>query len=433
MIERFRREVYQSFQKRGDASLDLIDGISSAEYVESPVGVSESPLFRRNFSSIYDVLNEGEMWEEEVRNCLHRNQPSDAETIDGYEVYAIDCTEEPHPEADTLPDRTQSKKERYAPKIIGHRYSWTVRIVSWKPSWCMPQDVERVESGKTDSQVGAEQVKRLDKQGNRPKVAVADSLYCNYIFLAVFLIASKIEALVRMRSNRVLYEEPPESKKNQCGRPRKHGAKFKPSDPNRSPDCSKQVTIMRQTVQLSAWHDLHFYRLPTLVGLVLMVQFLKADGTPRFKRPLYLFWTGPQTIALEDLCRMYLYRFAIEHMFRFLKQHMGLGSSRSPSLEQHQFWVWCCSLAYAQLALIRDEVAQHHPPWQKQFDDEGQPRKLTARQTQRNALVFLLELGTPASSTKPAGKGNGRPLGYRPKPRTRHKTVVKGKKQIKSA
>lgn len=50
MINRFRREIYQSFEQRGDAGLDLIDALSSATTVESPVGQSESPLFRRGFS-----------------------------------------------------------------------------------------------------------------------------------------------------------------------------------------------------------------------------------------------------------------------------------------------------------------------------------------------------------------------------------------------
>lgn len=433
MINRFRREVYESFEKRGDGGLDLIDAIGSTENIESPVSVSESPLFRRGFSSIYDVLDKGKLSLDKVRRTLYRNQPGDTEKIAGYEVYAVDCTEHPHPEADTLADRTQSKKGRYAPKVVGHRYSWIVRVVSWKPSWCMPQDVVRVESQKTDSQVGAEQVKRLDKQGPNKKAVVADSLYCNYIFLVAFLFTTTMAALVRMRSNRVLYEEPPEPEGNQRGRPRKHGDKFKLANPTRPPDRAEQVTLLGQTIQLKAWHDLHFYRLPLLVGLVLVVQFLKSDGTPRFKRPLYLFWTGPQTIALEDLCRMYLYRFAIEHMFRFLKQHMGLGTCRSPYTHHHEFWVWSCALAYAQLVLIRHEVAQHRPPWQQQLDEQGLPRKLTPRQTQRNALAFLLALGTPASPPRPAGKGVGRSHGYRPKPRTRHNVVKKGKKRPQSA
>ena len=56
MINRFREEVYQSFEQRGDAGLELIDALTSTPGVESPVELSESPLFRRRFSSIYDVL-----------------------------------------------------------------------------------------------------------------------------------------------------------------------------------------------------------------------------------------------------------------------------------------------------------------------------------------------------------------------------------------
>ena len=268
-----------------------------------------------------------------MRRVLFRNQPADAEKIAGYEVDAVDCTEHPHPEAETLPDRTQSRKGRYAPKVVGHRYSWVVRVVSWKPSWCMPQEVNQVESQETDSQVGAEQVKRLDQQGASLKAVVADSLYCNYVFLVAFLVTTTMAALVRMRSKRVHDEEAPVRKENERGRPYKHGRKFKPSDPHRLPDRIEETTILGQTIRLRAWHDLHFYRLPALVGLLLLVEFLKADGTPRFKRTLYLFWTGPQTMVREDLCRMYLWRFAIEHMFRFLKHwilELTLGSASAP-------------------------------------------------------------------------------------------------------
>lgn len=433
MINRFREEVYQSIDARADAALNLIDSLSSAEQVESPVAVSESPLFRRQYSMVYDLLENGKLAVDKLRQRLYRNQPEDAGKIAGYEIYPVDCTEEPHPEAETLPDRTQSKKGRYAPKVIGHRYSWLVRVVSWKPSWCMAQDVERVSSDKTDSQVGAEQVKRLDAQSTTLKAVVADSLYCNYIFLGAFLHTAYTVALVRIRSGRVLYEEPPEREEGQKGRPRKHGEKFKLSAPSRSPDRSDEVTILGQSIRLAAWHGLHFYKLPLLVGLVLKVEFLKVDGTPKFKRPLYLFWTGPESVTLEDLCQMYLWRFAIEHLFRFLKQHMGLGTSRSPDIDNHEFWVWCCALAYDQLVLIRHEVEQHRPPWHKHLDEQGQPRPLTARQTQKNALAFLVELGTPASDPKPAGKGSGRLLGYRPKPRTRHEVIKKSKTRAKAA
>lgn len=432
MIGRFRREVYQSFEQRGDAGLDLIDALTSALSVESPVATSESPLFRRGFGSIYDVLNQGRMAYGQLRQVLDRNQPADAEQIAGYEVYGLDCTEDPAADAETLPDRSQTKKGRQAPTVVGHRYSWLVRLVRWRTSWCMPQDMERVASSSSDSQVGAAQVQALAERNDRPKVVVADSLYSNAIFLGVFLVVQGVYALVRLRRNQVLYEEPPERQPGQKGRPRKHGPQFKLSAPWCGPDRSEVSHLLGQTVLLQAWAGLHLYKVPFLVGMVVSVQFLKADGSPRFQRPLLLFWTGPTSVALVDLARMYLWRFAIEHMFRFLKQHLGLTATNSPDLAHRQRWIWCCALAYCQLLLIQPLVADRRPAWYPRRSG-AQALPLTPRQVQRQALAFLLTLGTPAGPTQPAGKGRGRPLGHRPPPRKRHAVVKKAKKRRKAA
>lgn len=432
MIDRFRREVYQTFEQRADAGMDLVDALTSAVTVESPVAQSESPLFRRQFSSVYDVLEHGRMRLAALCRVLDRHQPEGAGCIAGYEVYAVDCTNDPAPEAETLPDRSQSRKGRSAPTEVGHRYSWLARLVAERTSWCMPQDVRRVSSETTDSQVAADQVAALAERNDRAKVVVADSLYCNAVFLAIFLAAQELFALVRMRGNRVLYEEPPERQPGQKGRPCIHGRKFRAADPWRPPDREELCTLLGQTMCLQAWIGLHFYKLPFLVGMVLSVQFLKADGTPRFKRPLYLFWTGPSSVALVDLARMYLWRFAIEHMFRFLKQHLGLTSANSPNLAHRLRWQWCCALAYCQLLLIRQHVADRRPDWHP-IQRRGCLRPLTPRQVQRQALAFLLTLGSPARPAQPAGKGTGRPEGYHPEPRRRHAVVKKSRKQRKKA
>jgi hypothetical protein len=431
MFNRFREEVYQSFDQRGDGGLELIDALTSTPGVASPVELSESPLFRRRFSSIYDVLNRGRIQYERLREVLDELQPEDAETVAGYEVYAMDCTDDPAPEAETLPDRSQSKKGKDTPTVVGHRYSWLVRLAKWRTSWCMPQDIERVATTSTDSQVGAQQIESLSKRNQRLSVVVADSLYGNVVFLHAFLGMQSVFALVRLRSNQVLYEEPPERQPHQKGRPAKHGPKFKLSAPCREPDRVEESTLLGQKLLLKAWTNLHFAKLSLLVGMVLSVQFLKPDGTPRFKRPLLLFWTGPTTIALVDLARMYLWRFAIEHMFRFLKQKMGLTAANSPEVDHRQRWVWCCALAYCQLLLLRQAVADKRPPWHP-TKCRGDARPLTPGQVQRQALAFLLGFGTPARPAKSAGKGLGRPFGFTPKPRKRHPVVTKSKKRSKS-
>jgi hypothetical protein len=432
MINRFRREVYQSLEQRGDAGMDVIDGLSSAEQVKSPVQVSESALFRGGFSRVYDFLQHGIVNESRLRRVLYQEQPEEAERIAGYEVYGLDCSDEDHAAAETLADRSQSRKGRDAPKVVGHRYSWLVRLVKQGSSWCMVQDIERVSSDNSDSAVGAEQVKRLDQQSRQPKVVVADSLYGNVIFLCAFLVVSTVYALVRLRRNLVLYEEPAPRQPKQRGRTARHGRKFKLAAPSRSPDRCETVTLLKQSVRLQAWHHLHFRELPALVGLVLSVEFLKADGSPRFKRPLLLFWTGPLTVPLVELARMYLWRFAIEHMFRFLKQQMGLCSSRSPDLAQHKRWLWSCALAYAQLLLIRHAVADHRPAWQP-IRRTGHVVPLTPRQVQRAALPFLHSLGSPVQPLHRAGKGRGRPHGFKLTPRPRHPVVKKAKPAKKSA
>jgi len=112
------------------------------------------------------------------------------------------------PEAETLEDRGSLKTQKEDPVRYGHKYSWLGRLVHWGTSWVAPVDIRRVDSSLSDSQVGALQVEELDVRNPKEKVVVADSLYGNNIFLAVFLVVKHAFALVRLRSTLVFYERP---------------------------------------------------------------------------------------------------------------------------------------------------------------------------------------------------------------------------------
>jgi hypothetical protein len=426
-IQQFRNTVYQSIRKRADAFFDLLDALTVAGHVSSPVAMSEEAPFRRKFSSVFDTLQNAELDFDELLPALYEHQPPNSEVIEGYEVYALDTTPNERPEAKTLEDRVSLKSEKNEPVRYGHKYSWLARLINRETSWAAPVDVQRVGARMTDSQAGAVQVQELDQRHPKPKVIVADSLYGNHIFLAVFLKVKQALALVRLRSNMVFYGPPKPRKKGQRGRPAKHGARFKLSDPSRPADQQDTFQLREQSVKLEAWEGLHLKKLPDLVGMVLKVEFLRSDGTPRYKRPLWLFWTGPTTIPLQALCLMYLWRFAIEHTFRFLKQHMGLNSSQSTEPICTDHWMWLCGLAYWQLLLMRDEVKDALPAWYpaKPLSDQ---RIFTPGQVQRDALRFLNALGTPASTPRHAGKGKGRAKGFHPPARTRFPIVKKAKK-----
>jgi hypothetical protein len=430
-LQQFRDTVYQALPKRADATMDLLDALTATGHVGSPVAVSESVLFRRQYSSVYDVLEEGELPEADLRAIFSRHQPLEGETIAGYEVYAVDCTPDPRPEAETLPERVNLKSQKNQAVQVGEKFSWLVRLFKQRSSWVAPQDIQRVSPNTTDSEVAVQQILHLDKQNDRLKVAVADSLYGNQYFLAVFLLVTTVVGLIRLRSNLRLYENPIPKPPKSKGRPRVHGPVFKLTDPSRLPDQTRTFILAGQKIRLAAWHNLHLRKLPALVGMVLRVEFLKADDTPRYKTPLYLFWTGPLTVPLEDLCRMYLWRFAIEHVFRFLKQHLGLSACRSSDPQVVSRWLWLVALAYWQLLLMAPLVADHRPAWRRSQRMES--GMLTPGIVQRGALSFLLSLGTPAAASRPAGKGSGRPNGYRPQPKKRYPVVRKSQKQAKTA
>ena len=425
-ISEFREAVYQKVTYRPAAILDLVDALTIAGHVSSPVALSESPMFRRKFSSVYDALVHGELGED-LKSVFSESQDAGWETIAGYEVHATDATPNERMAAETLEDRGALKAQQKEPARYGHKYSWLVRLVQNGTSWVAPEDIERIGTGTTDTKVAAQQVEGLAVRNKRPKVITADSRYRDKHFLGTFAGLENTYALVRLQNNQALSQEPVPKPKGSRGAPRKHGANFQLTAIPREPDASEEFFLGKQKVRVLVWHKLHFKRLAKVVGAVVCVEFLKEDGTPRYKRPLWLFWTGPKDVDPQDLCRMYLWRFAIEHLFRFLKQHLGLNSNRSSNLESLQRWMWIVALAYWQLLLMRDTVKPDRPAWHPHKKD-GQDRPLTPAQVQRSAQAFLLQSGTPAVSPRPAGKGHGRQKGYRPIPRKRFEIVFKTKK-----
>ena len=429
-INEFRKAVYQSLKKRADILFDLMDALTVAGQVSSPVALSEQKPFRRKFESVYEGLKNGEMDIGEILSFLPTCVPEDSETIAGYKVYAVDATPNEHEEAETLPDRSVLKASQSESMRYGHKYSWVVRLIHRGTSWVAPVDVERISTESTDTKLAAVQVQELDLRDPQAKVIVADSRYQDHQFLGIFEQFQRTFALIRLRGNCVLFEEPKQKPKGSRGAPRKHGRSFKLNDVHRTADREETFQLGEQTVRVQAWHKLHFKKLVNLKGSLIRVEFLKAVGTPRYNRPMWLWWTGPQSVALSDLGRMYLWRFAIEHLFRFLKQHLGLNSNRSPNLVSAQQWIWLCALAYWQLLLMCDQVKANRPAWYPSKADRC--TMLTPYQVQRSAFAFLLELGTPASTPRPAGKGVGRPKNYCPAPRIRYPVIFKSKKAFKS-
>jgi DDE superfamily endonuclease len=433
----FRLEVYASFTFRAAALFEVLDALLLSPMIRSAAEVSQSPLFRRRFASVYDALTEGKIDPTRLRQAVIAAEPAEALTVAGYAVYALDTTVALRPDAVTVPDRSKVYSAAHGKAIAGHQFSWLGRVIAFGHSWFAPREVQRVPTTSTPGEVGAEQVQRLgaDPTPNQPKVVVVDSHFPVPPFLRAFVgRAPDLVLVVRLASNRILYGAPPPHS-GKPGRPRAHGAKLALRAPG-PPQRQETVRLLGQRVpsgcRLSAWSNQHFRAVPALVGLVVRAEFLRADGTPRYKRPLWLFWSGPQEIALADVVTIYLLRFAIEHFFRFLKQRLGLLVAHLGDLAPIETWVQLVALAYGQLLLSRDLVKPTYRPWDPTARQDPN-RPLTPGQVLAAWQTFSRTLETPAAAPRRAGKAPGRAPGDRPRPRERYPVAQARKWKVKTA
>lgn len=434
LLQTFRQKLLGIFPRRADALFELIDALLLTLDPRSPIELSASPAFRRRFSMVFDALRHGQVDPELARQLLATAEPRDALEVADCAIYALDSTIQPRPDAETLPDRGKVYSASKEGTVPGHQYSWLGRVIAQGQSWFAPRDVERIATTTTPAAVAAEQVKRLalSLSAGVLAVIVADSHYAKSVFLLVFVNQPHLYVLVRLACNRVLYGPPPVVTGKRCqGRPKVHGDKFKLKSPAPT-ERSTTYALGKATVRLSAWSQLHFKNVPALVGMVVRVEFLTATGEAMYKRPLWLFWSGPSRVPLESICLMYLLRFGIEHFFRFAKTRMGLLVAHTPDLMASVNWVWVVALAYTQLLLARTLVTAQPRPWDSKSRREPQ-HPLTPGQVRQAWPAFSLGLGTPAQSPRPGGKAPGRTPGFHPKPRPKFAVISKKQQQAANA
>ena len=88
-LQQFREELYQLLTERRNALVDLLDALSSSPNVRSVVELSLSPLFRREYSSVSDAIDqffqasrpekadeERRAWEKALARLLGRYLPA---------------------------------------------------------------------------------------------------------------------------------------------------------------------------------------------------------------------------------------------------------------------------------------------------------------------------------------------------------------------
>jgi hypothetical protein len=436
----FRDQLHACFPRRADALLDLGDALLCAETVPSLPHLSLEPAHRRGWGSTYAALASGRVQVERLRDLLAGCLP-DADPL----VFAVDVTTWPRCDAECSPERGYyyhpSRHSAGQPIIAGWAYQWIAQLSFDRDSWTAPVDARRLHPLDDTDQTAASQIRallgRLPAGGSAP-LFVFDGGY-DSAQLTLDLADAGVAVLVRLRSDRCFYADPPPRAPGSTGRPRRHGAKFNCADPTTWPAPTATLTCQDDqygTVTVQAWAGLHPKQQrhpghgtrrprPIVRGTILRVQVERVSAKTRPPKVLWLWWSGPGPLDLDQAWRAYTRRFDLEHTVRFCKQTLGWTIPRPRHPEQADRWTWLVLAGYTQLRLARDAVADRRLPWER---PRPQPR-LSPYRVRRGFPRLLCALGSPAAAPKPSGCSPGRPKGRYSGPATRYPAIKKPAKK----
>ena len=430
-LQEFRQAAYKLLGKAHDATFELTDAILLTRNAYSLADLSLSPVFRRKWPSIYEALQDSRPQRQKLMQLYIKQMP----TV-GRPLLAGDHTAWSRPDAVTLQERTIEHSSVTVPGnrpiTIGQGYS----TIAWVPensgSWALPLRHERITSWESPIEKATWQLQQVCEHLSTRPISVWDSEYgCAPFVLKTATIPADI--LVRLRSNLCLWGAPPPYSGK--GRPRKHGIKFKLSEPSTWGEeaCFLELDDSKLgRVRVRLWKNLHFRKAAVRPMSLIRVERLDEQGCLRVSKPLWLAWVGEEMPPLSEIWQLYLRRFTIDHWYRFLKQRLHWTLPKLSTPKQCERWSDLMPMITWELWLARDIVTDHPLPWQKSID------KLTPGRVAQAMGGILAAISTPARSPKPRGKSPGWTSGKPRQRRIRYPTVKKGtnssrKQQPKSA
>jgi hypothetical protein len=431
----FRSRLHGCFTRRADALFELNDAMLTADTVVSLPRLSLEPGHQRGWGSVYAALAHGRIDTTACQRAICRSLLPDA-----WPVFAVDVSTWPRCDAEASPERGYSyhpsRHSAGQPIVAGWAYQWIAQLSPARDSWTAPIDARRLHPSANANQAAVTQIRDLVRvlPGRPAPLFVFDAGY-DPVQLSLGLTDTRATILVRLRSGRCFYADPPPAPPGRVGRPRRHGAKLDTGDPATwpAPTATRTITDAQYgQVSVQTWAGLHPKQQlpatrgtkqprPIVRGTLVRVQVTRLPTRTRPPKVLWLWWHGPGGPDLDLLWRAYIRRFDLEHTLRFVKQTLGWTIPRVRHPAQADRWTWLVIAAYTQLRLARARAADQRLPWER----PRPPGRLSPLRVRRGFPKLLLSVGTPANAPKPSGRSPGRPRGRRSGPAPRHPAIKK--------
>jgi hypothetical protein len=263
----FRTGFYGSLTRWADALFELSDAVlCSPAPISSVPALSLEPTFRRSHGSLYKALDRGAVDAEAIRDLLVAHRPADWPL-----VFAVDASSWPRCDAETSPERGfyyhPSRHSAGQPIVAGWSYQWITQLDWAADSWTAPVDARRIPPTADTVETTITQIRELVRRlgADRPVPTFVFDAGYDPIALSAGLADDPVAVVVRIRSDRVFYADPPARTDTTIGRPRRHGDRFGCADPASWPTPDDELFVEDPRygrVHVQAWRGLH----PKLAG-----------------------------------------------------------------------------------------------------------------------------------------------------------------------
>lgn len=422
--EQFLKSVYSSMERRADSYLEMAMGLAATEYLDSVVALSESAIYRRKYSSIYESLKEVRIDKKKLLKANLKILEEESELLDGHSVFSGDGTFIKREEAITMAERVM-KRFPSGELVYGHETYWTVRLVAQENSWVGVALVNRMTATDTVTTMAAKHILAIDAESKteNSKLFVFDAGPSVNILEAQSYCKNS-DIIKRVRTNQVFYYQPEYKAR---GRPPKYGEKIKLDSFNKEANQELLIKYKNKTLRITTWQGLQVKAYMDTPLTILKLEFLDDKNNPVFAKAIWLITTANQLKA-ETIARAYLWRASHELSFRFMKQHLALTKNQSSNLVNCDNWYQLVALAMNILLCIKDDLVTKPKPWYPLKTNKS----ISQRQAQKEALSFFLGLPSITKPPQAAGKAWGRPVNYHPPPRTRYPVIRKTKYRPKT-
>jgi len=420
----FQQAIYEHvLVNECDAQYELLTSMLVSGPISSFPELSQSPVFQRQWSSVYQAIRRGAQDRAWLTGYLSQQVPPDS-------IFALDCSAWVHPRARVLDGqqftRVPSRAVTGHAIAQGHVYSELAYIPERRGSFAPPISTARVLADQTPVACGIAQVKKLREA--RPEshdIVTGDGSYGNHDFFGgVQAVGTTIVA--RLRCDRILYGSPPPYAGR--GRPRVHGKRFAFKDPTTWPEPDEVMCFADEhhgQVRLSRWSGYHAKQGPAVPFETIRAEtHLERDQPPK---PVWLGCINAEPYTGQQLWCAYDCRWTIEPAFAFRKQQLHWTLPRFQQAERCDRWTCLVDLAYWTLFLARELAPDKPLPWQKSQS------VLTPGRVKQGLPWLFGAIERPTRPVQTRGKSPGWPKGRSRSPLSRHKVRRKRQKRPKPA